>query len=297
MIKIGVITKGGVTLGASNIFCFENVLRAIRRVETNRYLETSIIYSRYDHKSGPADVPEYLNPKFSLSEGYVLAALISPMNWGTDVSEWEFRLYSGSYPEWYDQYMAKNMSKWVDFSIPKWYKQNPEKYEQMFRDEVKHYMNKNFIFMCGHAWQPIKKGKTEIEYLYGGELEIMRFGIGNDYTTSDVRKYLQTSDLLRNLESTFGDRLSPITVDMTIDFYDSGYGKISGDYIGLLTKDEYITMGRFYEMTAPFWLATPESTPPCGSSANVKCGQGYWPQAYNSLSCHAVRPCIIIKNA
>lgn len=276
MFKIGIITKYGVTLGTIGITDFSAIVYAMNKKDTSGFLDTGILYSRYDNKSGPADTPEYLNPKYSLLEGYVLAALIPPMNWGIDVSEWEYKLYSES--------------------VPEWYKKDASKYEQMFRDEVKCYMTKNYVFMCGHAWQPIRKWATETEYLYGGSLEIMRFGVGNDYTTSDIRKYLQTSDLLSNLKNTFGDRLSPITVDLSVCPWDEGYGTITGDQISLLTEDDYITIGRYCDQANIFWLATPESTPKNGGAANVWCGKGNWPQTYNSLSRLAVRPCIILKN-
>lgn len=257
--KSGIITKNGVTLTPVGKEDCESLLREMRLKDTN--LRRLNEYRRY--------------PVYSLADGCVFASLIPPMNIATDTAEWKYQISQGTIPEWYSK--------------------DSDRYEQMFRDAVKKYVAQNYVILCGHAWQPIVKGRTAIKYLYAGSLGNMEFGPGNNYATSEVRKFLLTSKLLSDLRGEFGHRLLSLSVDLgSYDWY-WDYGIVQGEQMTLLTDNEYVAIENKIDGVDAFWLATPESTPSRGGAGTVLCGGKYccrWQKCYSSL---AVRPCIMLK--
>lgn len=117
----------------------------------------------------------------------------------TDISEWNYRV---------DQDI-----------VPDWYEEDPERYEQEFRDTVKGYMNdykekRNIVIICGHGWTPIKEDENGTYYLLNGSIEESKFGETNNYVGSYIRKNLNESDLAKKLKEKFGDNLVPIETDL-----------------------------------------------------------------------------------
>lgn len=100
----------------------------------------------------------------------------------------------------------------------------------------------------------------------------MKFGDNNNWKTSDVRRKLN-GEYLREIEEAFGeDRIVEHTVDLlSLDGLDD-YGT-STDKVSLLTIDQYRKYRKILgdNMKYPWWLVTPDSTPPGYPSRYVQC--------------------------
>lgn len=193
-----------------------------------------------------SDLLEDLNIEDShlnASKTFVRAELVPPEgNKAVDVSKWEYIVDQDITPDWYDN--------------------DPGRYEADFRAAVKEYLKDKFVVMCGHAWTPIKSDEKGTYYLLDGFLEESTFGKNNNYSESNIRKKLTDSDLAKELNKEFGDRLTPITLDLlSLDGLDD-YGIVEGDTLAIPTLDLY----RECRKSIPnsdnwWWLATPDSTP------------------------------------
>lgn len=264
--KSGIITKYGVVLTPRGIESHERLLQEMKIRDAN------LRYGMEGYKSFP---------RYSTSEGFVRAELIPPDNWAVDAAQWEYRVS-------YD-------------SLPAWYADNCRTYEQLFRSAVKKYMTRNYIKICGYAWQPILYQKTGMTYLFAGNFGKMSFGLGNNYAESDVRKFLLSSQLYQNLQDTFGDNLLPLSIDLRSSCRCNAYGMLEKDRIGILTEEEYTGLlynaGIEIESRNVFWLATPKSAPSSGSAGVVMNGNGSChAQEANSCCSLTVMPCIKIRN-
>ncbi len=96
-------------------------------------------------------------------------------------------------------------------------KNDPERYEQDFRNAVEEYMTewkKQSKFICGYYWTSIQNGDRTY-YFMNGILKNSEFGKTNYYKKSYVQKNLIKSELAAKLKKEFGDKLIPISLDLT----------------------------------------------------------------------------------
>ncbi len=199
-----------------------------------------------------------------------------------DVSEWKYRV---------DQDI-----------VPDWYEEDPDRYEQEFRDAVKEYMKeyikkRNITVICGYGWTAIKEDENGTYYLMNNYLEKSEFGETNNYADSYIRKNLNESDLAQKLKEKFGDKLVPIETDLlSLDGLDD-YGKVDGDILAIPTIDLYRECRRkISNLGTWWWLATPNSTPSGCGSDNVR-----YVSSSGGVDCRwyggsrAVRPFFILK--
>lgn len=171
---------------------------------------------------------------------YVKATLIPPGNRITDVSEWEYCVNQRD--------------------VPNWYWDAPLRYERLFREAVRHYVEETYTIMCGHAWQKIKREGDKTYFLYAGTLGEMAFSHfkENNYALSDVREFLLESRLLHDMEREYGDRLLPISLNLTSIYGGTDYGKLEGDKLSLLTYDLFKELQDKIDSTnRKWWIATP----------------------------------------
>ena len=101
--------------------------------------------------------------------------------------------------------------------VPDWYEKDPERYEQDFRNAIEEYMNewrKQLKFICGHYWTSAQDGNRTY-YFMNGILKKSDFGKTNNYAESYVRRDLINSELAEDLKKEFGDKLVPISLDLT----------------------------------------------------------------------------------
>ena len=184
--------------------------------------------------------------------------------------------------------------------VPSWYESDPQRYEQESRDEVKEYLKvRDFETILGYSWTSIKDEDTGLTYHFmDGYLDTHSFGDDNNYAVSKIRKYLNDSDLARELKEEFGDRLVPISTNLvSLDGFDD-YGMIVGDILALPTLDLYRKFRKQLPMLSEWWwLATPYSTPSgCGSGC-VECVDFYGYVNYLWCNCSkAVRPFFITQS-
>lgn len=161
-----------------------------------------------------------------------------------------------------------NVKEWrykVDQDIvPDWYKKDPERYEQDFRSMVEEYMiewKKQFKFICGYYWTSIEDGDRTY-YFMNGILKKSEFGKTNNYVESYVRNDLVNSDLATELKKEFGDKLVPISLDLTsIDGF-KDYGIVEGDILAIPNIQLIMKFGEDIPLIDNwYWLANPNQTP------------------------------------
>lgn len=212
------------------------------------------------------------------SKTFVRAELIpKDNNKATDVKDWKYKV---------DQDI-----------VPDWYENDPDRYEQKFRNAVSEYMKERITVMCDMAWTKIKEDEEGTYYLLDGILENSEFGKNNNYAESYVRKKLNNGELASKLKEEFGDRLVPTSTNLlSLDGLDD-YGVIEGDILAIPTIDLYRECRKSIpKIGKAYWLATPDSTPSgCGSdgvqgvgSGGVVCYGGYFYVG-------GVRPFFILK--
>lgn len=186
--------------------------------------------------------------------------------------------------------------------VPSWYEEDPKRYEQEFRDAVGDYMKYKLNVICGYNWTAVKDENSNFTYYFmDGFITKSDFGENNNYANSKVRKYLNKSDLAKELKEKFGDRLVPITTDLlSLDgLYD--YGTVDEDIIAIPTLDMY----RRFRKNIPnadnadgrWWLATPWNTLSGYGSGSVVCVNSNGGVCYGWYNyCMGVRPFFIIKS-
>ena len=203
-----------------------------------------------------SDLLESLNIEdthLNASKTFVRAELVPPDgNKAVGVSKWEYIVDQDITPDWYDN--------------------DPGRYEADFRAAVKEYLKDKFVIMCGRAWTPIKSDEKGTYYLLDGFLEESTFGKNNNYSESNIRKKLTDSDLAKELNKEFGDRLTPITLDLlSLDGLDD-YGIVEGDTLAIPTLDLYRECRKSIPNSDSWWwLATPDSTPSGAGASCARC--------------------------
>lgn len=182
---------------------------------------------------------------------FVRAELLPPNeNKAVPVDEWDFNVDQDITPDWFDEDRGK--------------------YETEFRDAVKEYMKDMIVSICGYAWNKVVDGNLTY-YFMDGYLDRYKFGETNNYTDSNVRNMITNSDLAKNLQMEFGDRLVPITLDLlSLDGLDD-YGTVTGDILAIPTIDLYRKYRKnISKLDSWYWLATPDSTSSGYGSDNIQ---------------------------
>lgn len=161
----------------------------------------------------------------------------------SDVSEWKYRV---------DQDI-----------VPDWYEADPDRYEQEFRDVVEKYMEerkKNFKFICGYYWTCVNDGNFTY-YFMNGILKRLEFGRTNNYAESYVRNDLINSELAVELKKEFGNKLVPISLDLTSMDGFKDYGSVEGDILAIPNLQLLMKFGENIPLIDNwYWLANPNQT-------------------------------------
>ncbi len=203
-----------------------------------------------------------------------------------------------------DNDKTSNVNDWrykVDQDIvPDWYEKDPERYEQEFRNAVEKYMEewkKNFKFICGHYWTSVTDGNLTY-YFMNGILKNSEFGKTNNYADSYVRNYLVNSELTAELKKEFGDKLVPISLDLTSMDGFRDYGTVEGDVLAIPNIQLLMKFGESIPLIEDlYWLANPNQTPARGDTRYVRCvySDGY--VGYNGCGyAGGVRPFFILQS-
>lgn len=184
--------------------------------------------------------------------------------------------------------------------VPDWYEKDPERYVQEFRNAVEKYMEewkKNFKFICGHYWTSVTDGNLTY-YFLNGILKKSEFGKTNNYADSYVRNYLVNSELAAELKKEFGDKLVPISLDLTSMDGFKDYGTVEGDILAIPNIQLLMKFGENIPLIEDlYWLANPNQTPKRGDSRCVQCVY-----SDGSVSCRGcgfdggVRPFFILQS-
>lgn len=174
----------------------------------------------------------------------------------TDICEWNYRV---------DQDI-----------VPDWYEKDPERYKQEFKDSVREYMKEYFkkrhvSFICGYGWTAVKEDNLTY-YFMDGTLKESKFGNTNNYAESYIRHDLSKSVLTKRLKEKFGDRLVPISLDLTSMDGFKDYGKVDGDFLAIPNIQLLMKFGdRIPLIDDWYWLATPNQTPARKDASFVQC--------------------------
>ena len=201
----------------------------------------------------------------------------------------------------YESDFVSDISKWkyiVDQDVtPDWYEEDPKKYEEMFREEVKEWRDKNIIMICGQPCTKLKEENGNTYYHLCKPLFTSEFGADNNYANSMVRKELLEHEFTLSLQKEYGDRLVPAVMDLTALDGLKDYGKIT-DIVGIPDLNLYrecrenMLVGDRW-----WWLSTPNSTPSGTGSSVVRYVFGYGYVDWGGCNCCGdVRPFFIIKS-
>lgn len=198
----------------------------------------------------------------------------------TDVKDWRYRV---------DQDI-----------VPDWYEKDPERYEQDFRNTVEEYMNKwrkQFKFICGYYWASVQDG-DHTYFFMNGILKKSGFGKTNNYAESYVRDELINSELAVDLKKEFGDKLVPISLDLTSMDGFKDYGSVEGDILAIPNIQLLMKFGENIPLIDNwYWLANPNQTPKRGDSRYVRCvGSGGYVDYDGCGYDWGVRPFFILKS-
>jgi len=158
--------------------------------------------------------------------------------------------------------------------VPDWYEKDPERYEQGFRNAVEEYMKewrKQFELICGYYWTSVQDG-DHTYYFMNWILKKSEFGKTNNYAESYVRDYLINSKLAAELKKEFGDKLVPISLDLTSMDGFKDYGNVEGDILAIPNIQLLMKFGENIPLIDNWhWLANPNQTPKRGDTRCVRC--------------------------
>lgn len=194
--------------------------------------------------------------EFNASKKFVRAELIPPEKYiiTSDISKWEYRV---------DQDI-----------VPDWYSNDPGRYVQEFRDNVKGFMDKNFTEEFGYYWTNIQMDGKVYHFMYG-VITYMSFGSNNNYTESAIRRYLKECKLAKDIESKYKKKIVPFENNLlSMDGFDD-YGVVKDDVLSILNFDLFRKRGnRLPLIDCPYWLSTPNQTPSRKDSSYVQIVRG-----------------------
>ena len=200
-----------------------------------------------------------------------------------------------------DDFMS-DINKWkyiVDQDVtPDWYDEDPERYEDMFRESVKEWRINNIFEICGQPCTKLKEENGNTYYHMCKPLFKSKFGTDNSYANSAVRKELLEHEFTLSLQKEYGDALVPATMNLTSLDGLKDYGTVT-DVVGIPDINLYrecrenIFVGDDW-----WWLSTPDSTPSGNGSFSVRYvggdGDVGWSSAGNCGG--SVRPFFILKS-
>ena len=185
--------------------------------------------------------------------------------------------------------------------VPDWYEKDPERYEQDFRNAVEEYMNecrKQFKFICGHYWTSVQDGNRTY-YFMNGILKKSEFGKTNNYAESYVRNDLINSELAEDLKKEFGDKLVPISLDLTSMDGFKDYGSVEGDILAIPNIQLLMKFGESIPLIDNwYWLANPNQTPKRNDTRYVRCVCSFGLVGYDDCGWYdgGVRPFFILQS-
>ena len=132
-----------------------------------------------------------------------------------------------------------------------------------------------------------------------GILKKSEFGKTNNYAESYVRKDLVNSELAESLKKEFGDKLLPISLDLTSMDGFKDYDMVEGDILAIPDIQLLMKFGESIPLIDNwYWLATPNQTPKrgdarcvqyVGSNGYVNCDDCIWNDG-------GVRPFFILQS-
>lgn len=198
----------------------------------------------------------------------------------TDVKEWRYKV---------DQDI-----------VPDWYEKDPERYEQEFRDAIEKYMEewkKKFKLICGYYWTSVSDGNLTY-YFMNGILKKSEFGKTNNYADSYVRNDFINSELAEELKKEFGNKLVPISLDLTsVDGF-KDYGVVEGDILAIPNIQLLMKFGESIPLIDNwYWLANPNQTPSRKDAHYVRCVHSDGRVYYRDHGCDGgVRPFFILQS-
>ena len=184
--------------------------------------------------------------------------------------------------------------------VPDWYEEDPGRYEQEFRNAVENYMKEwkqKLKFICGYYWTCVTEGNLTY-YFMNGILERSEFGKTNNYAESYVRNDLINSELAENLKKEFGDKLVPVSLDLTSMDGFKDYGSIEGDILAIPNIQLLMKFGENIPLIDSwYWLANPNQTPKRNDSRYVRCVCSNGGVSYRGCNYdRGVRPFFILKS-
>lgn len=184
--------------------------------------------------------------------------------------------------------------------VPDWYEKDPDRYEQEFRNAIEKYMKewkKQFKFICGHYWTSVQDGDYTY-YFMNGILKRSEFGKTNNYAESYVRNDLVNSELTVELKKEFGDKLVPISLDLTSMDGFKDYGVVEGDILAIPNIQLLMKFGESIPLIDNwYWLATPNQTPTRNDSRCVRYVGSDGGVDYLGCDCDGgVRPFFILQS-
>lgn len=218
--------------------------------------------------------------EFNASKKFVRAELIPPEKYiiTSDISKWEYRV---------DQDI-----------VPDWYSNDPGRYEQEFRDNVKGFMDKNFAEEFGYYWTNIQMDGKVYHFMYG-VITHMSFGSNNNYTESAIRRYLKECKLAKDIESKYKKKIVPFENNLlSMDGFDD-YGVVKNDVLSILNFDLFRKCGnRLPMIDCSYWLSTPNQTPSRKDSSCVQFVYSDGDMGYDACRWygHGVRPFFITES-
>lgn len=170
--------------------------------------------------------------------------------------------------------ITSDISKWtykVDQDIvPEWYSNDPERYEEEFKESVKNFMDRNFTEEFGYYWTNIQMDGKVYHFMYG-VLTKMSFGGNNNYAESAARKYLKECKLEKDIKDKYGNSVVPFENNLlSMDGFDD-YGVIKDDVLSIPNFDLFRKCGnRLPLIDCPYWLSTPNQTPSRKDSSYIQ---------------------------
>ncbi len=150
---------------------------------------------------------------------------------------------------------------------------------------------KQFKFICGHYWTSVQDGNRTY-YFMNGILKKTEFGETNNYAESYVRDYLINSELAEDLKKEFGDKLIPISLDLTSMDGFKDYGSVEGDILSIPNIQLLMKFGENIPLIDNwYWLANPNQTPKRNDTRCVQCVGSGGGVFYDDCDCSGgVRP-------
>lgn len=199
--------------------------------------------------------------------------------------------------------ITSDVSKWkfkVDQDIvPDWFILDREKYEEEMRDRTKDWVKDNIFVICGQPCTKLKVENGNTYYHTCKPLFSSQFGSDNNYKTSDVREELLNCEFTKELVNKYGDKLVPISLDLTSLDGLKDCGVLSDDIIGIPNIDLYRECREnVFQGDEWWWLSTPDSTSSGYSASDAQCVLGDGGVCYGGCDgIGGVRPFFILPSS